>query len=109
MSESNLELDLPSDYRPSAGELDNLVYLVCKYTCGWQMRAADKAVCLMMAGDVIGNAGISKLVEVACEYCWDHIMGEPEKPDADALFAHMKTIMQEWYKSSTVEERSNTG
>lgn len=108
----SLDLPVADDYVPSPGELDNFVYLTCKYTVGWPMRKADLAVCLMMAapegGKIVGNAGLSRLASVACDYLWDHICGEPEEPTAEKLREHMKPILQDWYMSTTAEERSNT-
>lgn len=105
-----LELPVADDYVPSEGELNNFVYLTCKYTVGWGMRAADFAVCKMMAGDDIkGNEGLSRLLDVTTEYLWDHICGEPEEPTAEALYEHMRPILGEWYANSTVEDRANTG
>ena len=45
-----MNLNIPKDYKPSDGEINNLVYLTLKYTVGWSMRAADLAVMQMMAG-----------------------------------------------------------
>ena len=54
-----LDIGVLDGYEPSAGELDNIVYLVCRYTCGWNMCGADLAICLQMAGEVKGAKGIS--------------------------------------------------
>ena len=104
----DLELKLADDYTPNSGELNNLVYLCCKYSTNWPMRQADLQVCLLMAGEIHGNAGISKLCEVTCEYIWDHICGEPEERSVDDFFNHMKEILQVWYEKTTVETRSCT-
>ena len=106
-----LELPIADDYKPTPGELDNFVYLTSKYTVGWIPRAADHAVCLMMAGgadEIVGNEGLTKLCETTCEYLWDHICGEPEEPTAEALFDHIKPVLQEWYSNSTPEDRAKT-
>lgn len=106
-----LELPVPDDYVPSEGELNNIVYLVCKYTANWPMRTADLSVCLLMAGgqeEIIGNEGLTRLVEQTCEYVWDHICGEPEEPTADQFFDHIKPILQHWYSNTTPEDRANT-
>jgi len=106
-----LELPLDDEYVPSDGELNNFVYLTCKYAVGWGMRQTDLAVCLMMArinNTIKGNAGLSFLCEVTCDYLWDHICGEPEEPTSDQLFDHIKPCLQEWYAKSTVEERAVT-
>lgn len=105
----SLGLRIVDDYRPSDGELDNLVFLTLKYTIGWPMRQADKAVILQFAGDdLCGDAGISRVVEQACEYAWDHICGKPEDFDTDTLFDHIRPILNEWYDNSNVEQRSDT-
>ena len=103
-----LELPIAEDYKPNEGELDNILYLTFKYTVGWPMRQADKMVCLTMAGEAIGDKGISKLVETACEYIWDHICSETDEFTPEQLFEHMKTALTVWYTDSTPEERSNT-
>lgn len=106
----SLELPVADDYTPSDGELNNFVYLVCKYTVGWQMRSADLAVCLMMAGgkdNIVGNAGLSRLCETTCEYLWDHICGEPEEASGEAFFEHIKPLLQRWYNEQNAEERSD--
>jgi hypothetical protein len=108
---AKLELQLPDDYTPSAGELNNFVYLTCKYTCGWQMRQCDLAVCLLMAGGaeaIKGPEGLTKLCEVTCEYLWDHVCGEPDDVDSEGFFNHVKTALQTWYATSTAEERAST-
>jgi len=106
----SLDLDLPSDYQPSRGELNNLCYLTCKYTTGWTMRQSDFAVCVMLAGGkeaIAGNAGISNFVFQTCEYVWDHIAGEPEEVNATQLFLHMKSIVQEWYGNTDAAMRAS--
>lgn len=103
-----LDLPIDDDYVPSKGELDNFVYLCCKYTAGWNMRQADLAVCLMMANDIKGSEGLTKLCEVTCEFLWDHICGEPKEPTAEQFFDHMKPILKDWYENSTPERRAIT-
>jgi len=104
----SLDLPVADDYVPSAGELNNLVYLICKYTVSWQMRATDLAICLSLAGKVVGNEGLSKLCSVTCDYVWDHICGEPDNASASEFFEHMKPILQGWYENTTPEQRSDT-
>lgn len=102
------KIDLPADYRLSDGEVDNIVYLVCKYTVGWPMRQADKAVCQMMMGDVKGPEAVAKLVEVATEYVWDHICGEPDEPTQEQLFEHIAPVIADWFGKTTPAERAVT-
>lgn len=109
----DLELTVADDYVPSEGELDNFVYLTCKYTIKWPMRQCDLKVCLLMAGErdgriIKGNKGLTKLAEVTCEYLWDHVAGEPDEISADQLFDHIKPCLQNWYAKSTPEEREVT-
>lgn len=104
----SLGLPVPADYVPSSGELDNLIYLTFKYTIGWSMRQADKAVCLSMAGDIVGDPGISKLIHETCEYAWDHLSGEPDEFTPEQLVDHIQPILIEWYSNTTPEERANT-
>ena len=103
-----LDISLPEGYKPSEGEINNFVYLVCKYTVGWMMRGADLAVCQMMTGPIVGKQGLEKLLEQTTEYVWDHICGEPEEPTAEQLALHMKPVLEEWYSKSTPEERAVT-
>ena len=100
--------NVPKNYKPSAGELDNLVYLICKYGANWEMKQADLSVCLMMAGETIGPEGIKHLVEVTCEYLWDHICGEPTEPTAKQIQKHVEPLLEEWYSKTTPEQRAIT-
>lgn len=104
----SLDIKVPDDYEPSDGEIDNLVYLTCRYTCGWPMRRVDLHICKMMAGEIRGAEGISRLVSVACDYCWDHVCGEPEETSAEAFFEHIKPMLEHWYAETTPEDRSKT-
>lgn len=107
-----LNISVEDDYVPSDGEINNIVYLVCKYTVGWPMRPAGLMVCTTMAGleggKITGNAGISCLVRVTCEYLWDHVCGEPETPTTEELFDHIRPALETWYANSTPEERADT-
>jgi len=103
-----LNINVPSDYTPSDGEVDNLVYLTCKYTIGWNMRACDLAIMKIMAGEMQGAEGISRLVENTCEFVWDHISGEPESFSGESLFEHMREPLEAWYAGTTPEERALT-
>lgn len=103
-----MKLEIPQDYVPSAGEINNIVYLCCSYTVGWPMRATDLAVCEMMRDKTLtGQAAIENLVQVACEYVWDHICGEPEEPSVEQLTDHMHSVMEKWYEHTTPEERAD--
>ena len=104
-----LELPIPDDYEPSVGELDNFVYLVCRYTVSWPVRAVDVQICTKMAGGIEairGNAGLSNLLQVTSEYLWDHICGEPEDTSAEMFYEHMRPILDNWYEKTSAEERS---
>lgn len=110
----SLDLPVPDDYVPGAGELNNFVYAICKYTVEFPMRNADLTVCLLMAGGssgdgIKGNAGLTRLCQVTCKYLWDHICGEPDDFTPDQLFDHIKPALQLWYDKQTVEERNDTG
>ena len=72
------------------------------------MRQADLAVCKRMAGPIWGADGITHLVKIVCEYCWDHVCGEPEETSPEAFFEHMKPILELWYSTATPQERSKT-
>lgn len=102
------KIALAADYELSDGEVDNIVYLVCKYTVGWQMRQCDKAVCQLMLGAVKGPEAVHRLVEATAEYVWDHICGEPDEPTAEQLYEHMAPVIAEWFGKTTPEERALT-
>lgn len=108
-----LELNLPDDYKLSDGEIDNIVYLACKYAIGWPMRQADLHVCRMMAGfnnenPPTGQEAVEKLLETTCEYLWDHICGEPDEFNTGQLVEHMTPVLNDWYSNTTPEDRSKT-
>jgi|WetSurMetagenome_2_1015567.scaffolds.fasta_scaffold1781515_1 hypothetical protein len=64
-----MNIDLPTDYQLSDGEIDNIVYLTCKYTVGWQSRSVDVSVMKLMLGTTVrGKEAVTKLVENTCEY-----------------------------------------
>lgn len=106
-----LGLPISDEYLPSYGELDNLAYITCRGTINWPCRTADFVVCLNAAGgpdNIKGDKGISNYVSVICDYLWDHVMGEPENPTAQQLFAHIQAPLFEWYENTTPEERAVT-
>lgn len=107
---SEITANIPADYRLSDGEIDNIVYLICKYTVEWNMRQVDKAVCqMMMSKEKTGVPQIEDLVRVTCEYVWDHICGEPDNFTAEQLYDYMAPMITEWFKiTSSQEERSKT-
>lgn len=102
------DLGLAVDYKPSEGELDNFLYLTFKYTINWGMRQADKAICLMLADDVVGQKGLERLLKVTAEYIWDHLMGEPPETKPEDLITHMEPLLEQWYAATTAEERADT-
>jgi len=101
-----LNVNVPEGYKPSDGEINNFVYLACKYTIGWAMRQVDLAVCKSMAGEIVGKEGLERLLDVTTEYVWDHLAGEPDEPSAEQLALHMKPLLEEWYSTSTPEGRA---
>ena len=108
-----IKTNIADDYVLSAGELDNVVYLCLRYTANWTMRHADLAVCLMMTrslghDEIRGNAGLDALIRTTCEYCWDHICGEPDSCTADDFYGHMVPAIEAWFASTSKEERENT-
>jgi hypothetical protein len=112
MQNAILNIDVADDYRPSDGEIDNIVYLVCKYTVGWGMRQCDLAVCRMMTeaqGGIVGKQGISNLVMVTADYVWDHICGEPDEVSPTAFFEHMRPMLEAWYSDTSPAQRADTG
>jgi hypothetical protein len=105
---SKITANIPADYRLSDGEIDNIVYLVCKYTVEWNMRQVDKMVCQrMMSEEKTGVSQIQDLVCVTCEYVWDHICGEPDTFTPESLVEHMAPMISSWFENtSSQEERS---
>ena len=106
-----LGLPIPDNYKPSYGELDNVVYITCKYTINWPMRMADLAVVLSIAGgpdNIVGDKGISNLVSITTDYLYDHVMGKPKSPTSEQLFNHIQPMLFDWYENTTPEERANT-
>jgi hypothetical protein len=103
-------MKIPEDYKLSDGEIDNIVYLVCKYTVEWNMRPADKTVCQMMMDKTkSGTAQVENLISITCEYVWDHICGEPDTFTPVSLYDHMVPMITEWFEvTSSQEERSKT-
>ena len=102
-----IDAGIADDYEFGTGEINNIVYLCCKYTVGWQMRQSDLAVCQSMAGEMRGNAGLERLLQVTCEYLWDHISGEPDEFTAEQLQSHMAPVIETWFKSTTKEQRED--
>lgn len=103
-------LGLPNDYQLTAGEINNIVYITCKSTVGWPMRSADLAICQMMRdSNLRGDESVTNLVEVTCEYVWDHICGESSEFTAEDLVKHMEPGLVDWFQKTTQEERSDTG
>ena len=94
------DLNLPSNYELSGGEIDNIVYLVCKYTCDFSMRQADLQVCILLTGKGQGPEHVEKLVKTSCEYVWDHIMGEPEECSPESLYDHMMPMITTWFNNT---------
>lgn len=104
-----LSVVLPEDYELSDGEIDNIVYLCCKYTVQFNMRPADLFVCKKLFGQgKRGVESVQELIEITCEYIWDHICGEPDDFTTETLVNHMVPIFNKWFNDSSKEERSNT-
>ena len=87
-------------------EIDNVLYLTFKYTVEWPMRQVDKAVVLQMtrsqleleAENPLLFQHVSTMLEVACEYVWDHICGEPEEPSTKQLLDHIRPIIDNFFE-----------
>jgi hypothetical protein len=104
-----MRYNVPDDYKLGPGEINNIVYLICKHTCGWPMRAADLAVCNMMRDQsASGSQEIQSLIEVTVEYVWDHIMGEPYAPSQEMILQHIQPMLQHWYETTPQADREIT-
>ena len=80
-------------------EINNIVYLTCKYTVQWMMRPVDLAVIqTMLKQDVAGQEAMDDLMDVTCEYLWDHISGEPDEFKPEDLKFHMVEMLNEFWE-----------
>lgn len=99
---------LPADYELQPAEINNLVYLTCKYGAGWPMRGADLALVLAMRDvELRGEAAVRNTIRVTCEYLWDHILGEPARPSVSGLYRKIAPLVTQWYGRTTSEQRSH--
>lgn len=80
-------------HQPTPNELNNLLYLSCKYI-GFPMRNCDLSIVNSMSGGTLEG-----FKSAAAEYIWDHLMGEPESPTqedvkliVDAVCDHLFTM-----------------
>jgi hypothetical protein len=100
---------LPDDYEPTDGELDNIIYLIMKYSVGWMMRQADKFSVLLMSEKEKGPDKIKSVIDNTAEYSWDHIAGEPDEFKPKDIVEHAMPYLSDWFNGTTQEERSDTG
>jgi hypothetical protein len=102
-------MKIDPNWKLTDGEINNIVYLCHRFSCNWTMRAADLQVVTLMATPLpSGEAGIRHLVKTSAEYIWDHIMGEPEDCDPEALRIHLEALVLEWFGGNDPATRSNT-
>jgi hypothetical protein len=102
-------INIDQSHTLTDGEIDNIVYLCCKYGVGWDMRGADLAVIKMMSGTpLIGPAGMAKLLDETAAYLWDHIMGEPDDPTQAQVRQALEQIIETWWNQTPEAERSKT-
>ena len=50
-----IKSNVPADYVPSSGEIDNIVYITLKSTIGWPMRQCDLAMITILCADPVGD------------------------------------------------------
>jgi hypothetical protein len=100
--------EVPDDYEVTPGEIDNIVYLTCRYTVGWPYRAVDLAIIQLMTPPGRGTEYINRLVINTCEYLWDHVCGEPDEFSSEDLVRHIIPLLHEWYTSTTPNLRQDT-
>jgi len=98
---------VPEDYVVSDNELNNLVYLICKYTVGWAMREADFFIVKSMVGSGAGPDFINKVIEMTTEMLWDHMCGEPDHFSPKDLQIHIVPVLKEWYSKTNRTDREN--
>lgn len=99
---------LADNYRLTDGEINNVVYLTCRFTVDWSMRGCDLAVCRMLVGgEIVGDSGVLRLIEETCEYVWDHICGETDEFTPEQLIEHMIPPMVKFFTEHGVAYRSN--
>jgi hypothetical protein len=82
---------------PTAGELNNIVYLTMKYLAGWQMRQCDLGVVLAMNTPKSLKELDEAFVPVLAEYVWDHLMGEPDEVTTEDLEYGIRHIAKAVY------------
>jgi hypothetical protein len=104
---STSAFNLPEGYEPTDGELNNLVYLILKYTAGWAMREVDFQVMLTMVAEESGIEKIGKIIDNTCEYAWDHILGEPDEFTPEQMKLHVMPGLVTWYGTTTREQRAS--
>lgn len=89
----------PAGHKITPDEMNNIVYLTCKYTISWPMRTADLMVIATMVNkDKTGPEAMDDLMDVTCEYIWDHLCGEPESPQPNDYKTHMVTMLNEFWE-----------
>ena len=107
--------NVPSDYQMTDGEMDNIIYLVLKFGCNWQMRECDKQVVLYLFRALpegksrTGAGGIQNLIMEAATYGWDHILGkEPGQPLPLKIARFMLPRIAWWWSEFDQQRRSDT-
>lgn len=88
----DLKVDVAT-HKPTDNELNNIVYLSCKYIAGWPMRTADFAVVKIMGGEPTSVDKLDeRFIPALADYLWDHIMGEPDSPTTEQIMEGCKII-----------------
>jgi hypothetical protein len=83
---------------PTTEELNNLCYLSMKYVIGWQMRAVDFSVVMMMSGTATTvNDLDNSFIPALAEYMWDHLMSEPDEISSEDLEKAIKAVRDMLY------------
>ncbi len=100
-------MKVPKDYLINYEERKRIVEKIFEITLGATPRQTDTAVCMLMSDrEAKGRQGINNLIDVTCDYIWDHWMGEPKEPSAKEIKDYIKPIFTKWYKTTNVEEQS---
>ncbi len=99
---------VPETHVPTANEINNAVYLACRYVAQWPMRQADLGVVLLMSGNSFTSVAElqEKLGQALGEYLWDHILGEPEDPSEEDVVYGVRAVIHALY-TMPEETRNN--
>ena len=97
-------------HAPHQGPQDLIRHYDTVFAEGWDVERERRRLLELARRDkkARGQEAVENLLEVATEYVWDHICGEPEEPSQEQLFDAMVPLLNEWFSKTTPEERAKT-